>query len=830
MQQLRIQESIQKRPIPRPLVNICLSFMTGIVYGYFYPFPFPVGLAIITGLMVCWILSSQKRFISPRSRFHRVMALLLFFFIGAIRMEYQYLQQSNLQRQVHELTNDAETTVHGIVQEIETIDSETKRILLADLFLIQESRRTNFPGKVLLYGPTSLLETFQPGDRLETQGQILPTEGARIPAHFDTQLHRHSQSILGSMYYKPTAPLVRTVPTTWRPVRGFAYRLIDAFQQRLTARESGILSINNKDHSSITGLVASICFGLRSMTPPDVSEDLRRSGLAHLTSISGLHVTIVLMGMVYGLKRMGLTRRQSMIVTGIFSLYYLTLVGFRVPAIRATSMAFVLMGQYFVERKVDSLNSLAFAALCILFVSPVELFLPSFQLSFLAVFLLLIFMYVDTFMRDRIRSDWLLWATRGLFVSCLISVCFTPLNLYYFHQAGWGAIVGNLFAIPIVTCLLPVSYCWSASVLIGIPYLEPALHETLASLSRILLTIIQTTSRIDLLHFERASLPLQSTILSTAAILLMSNPGNKLFDRYGLAIRTYQISLLCLALAVWFPSIIRYNSPLTLHFLSLGQGDCTIIQTPDQRTLIVDGGPPARNPRRPSSLTRFLRDQGILSIDALFLSHPQADHIGVFNEVVEQFEIKQFFEGYAESSTQTYQELRDSLSRKSIPRTSLKHGDRIQVGESLTFWVLHPAHEEIVAPDEEVNEQSLVLMMEYSNRRVLFTGDIGVKTEMLLAERLDDWDIDVLKVSHHGSRYSSSPRFIDETDPEFGIIHVGTNPYGHPHETILKRYLDHSTCILRTDLDGTVRMSIWNNAIQAYTSRSGRLFVLHTRS
>ena len=151
----------------------------------------------------------------------------------------------------------------------------------------------------------------------------------------------------------------------------------------------------------------------------------------------------------------------------------------------------------------------------------------------------------------------------------------------------------------------------------------------------------------------------------------------------------------------------------------------------------------------------------------------------------------------------------------------------MELSQDACLWVLHPG----LAADEpynsrvDINEYSVVILLEYKQFRALFTGDIGESTETRLCERYDRWDVDLLKVPHNGSRYSSSSRFLAEISPAYAVISLGRNPYNPPNEESYDRLYAVQAQVLRTDYDGTVRVQTYGDGYRLYTTRSNRLYI-----
>ncbi|MFB3785868.1 MAG: DNA internalization-related competence protein ComEC/Rec2 [bacterium] len=805
-------------PLPRPMVKLVLALMSGIVYARYFPVSLSFSVILMLILILIWVTTFRKGLLGPRQAVHWGMALALTGLLGAVRMEALLLSWRALSLEVEAQGQAGVQGISGTVDEVHVYETGQAAVILANVRLEQARQVRIFPGKVEITGSAGTLASLRPGDPLRATGILYPIRGSRLPGGFNRQQYQYSLEIFASMPIRADTPLVRSAPAGWSPARGFAYAAMDAIQERLNARipPAG---------EEVAALLGSICFGLRSGMPARLREALSVSGLAHVTSISGLHVSLVIFGLGYGLKRIGCKRRLSAVVTAGLSIFYVLMVGASIPTLRAVLMAFVFLGGYFTERRIDPMNTLALAAFLLLLLYPVELFLPSFQLSFTAVWILILMKPWDRFLAQRIRFQSLAWLIRASLASAAVSIGMAPLTITYFQVWGWGAIPGNLAAIPITNFLMPITYAWALSLTMPVPLFSRIMENGAVILAEGLLRTIYSCSNPDLFKWEIAFPCLMIPAALFFAFILMTRPGLSLFQLQNLSIRAGHAALALLGVAVWMLPLTRIPHPLRIDFLGLGQGDCSVIQTPGGRVILIDGGPPEQNREDAAApaLAEYLASQGISRIDLVILSHPEEDHIGELQAVAHRYPIALVLEGCRNQPTRAYQEFIELLEKKRIPRDVARQGTRIDVEPGITGWVLHP-DEKSISMREEVNELSVVLLLQFQNLSFLFPGDVSQKIEERLCESYENWDVDVLKVPHHGSRYSTSARLLSEIRPEFAIIHAGRNRYGHPHPETLERLRNTGATVLRTDYDGTVSLLSWGSGFQIHTTGSNRVF------
>ncbi|MDP3999162.1 MAG: MBL fold metallo-hydrolase [bacterium] len=278
----------------------------------------------------------------------------------------------------------------------------------------------------------------------------------------------------------------------------------------------------------------------------------------------------------------------------------------------------------------------------------------------------------------------------------------------------------------------------------------------------------------------------------------------------------FQIILGCavaIDLLVWsfilFPAEAKNSE---LYFLPVGQGDSSLVNLAGGAQLLIDGGP--INGKAQANLEKIL---GINDryVDLVMISHPQLDHYGGLIEVLKNYEVGAVLTDGQTAESAAWQELEKVIRDKKIPQITLSTGDKIKYGDSV-LDILSPQKGEWA---KDVNDLSLVGILEVNGIKFLFGGDMSADKEKQLAD-LYDVNADILKVSHHGSKYSSNSDFLKEVSPAVSVIEVGKNSYGHPTKEALGRLANFSSQSYRTDLNGLVKIILENGKLKVYTETS----------
>ena len=263
------------------------------------------------------------------------------------------------------------------------------------------------------------------------------------------------------------------------------------------------------------------------------------------------------------------------------------------------------------------------------------------------------------------------------------------------------------------------------------------------------------------------------------------------------------IVIFALAMFAFETDILAGRNSLRVWFFDVGQGDATLIMTPEGKRVLIDGG----------------RDNAVLAklgsvlppwdrrIDAIILTHPDGDHAIGLVSVIERYDVGKIYVDHCDDFDFDRRMIEEVADRRGVPLEAIAVGREI-AEFGLDHEVLWP--EEC---DKDPNANSIVVLLRYQDSEILLTGDAEADQEAAFAHAAGD--VDVLKVGHHGSITSSTNGFLDVTSPEFAVISMGEdNSYGHPHPVVLNRFEDRGVNVLRTDLDGDILLDISDEGLQ----------------
>ena len=234
------------------------------------------------------------------------------------------------------------------------------------------------------------------------------------------------------------------------------------------------------------------------------------------------------------------------------------------------------------------------------------------------------------------------------------------------------------------------------------------------------------------------------------------------------------------------------DGSLSVYFIDVGQGDCIYINQ-GEYNMLIDAG----NNEDGEKLVSYLKSLNVNGFDYVIGTHPHEDHIGGMDDIINNFEIDNYYMPDKLSTTKTFEDVLDALDAKGLSYNVPKIDDEFKLGDA-TFKVIYSGDD-----TNDINDSSIVLKMTYGDNTFLFTGDATSNVEEIILNK--DIKSDVLKVAHHGSSYSSTTEFLDKVDPKYAIISVGTNnSYNHPASITLQKLSNRDITVYRTDLDGTI--------------------------
>lgn len=260
-----------------------------------------------------------------------------------------------------------------------------------------------------------------------------------------------------------------------------------------------------------------------------------------------------------------------------------------------------------------------------------------------------------------------------------------------------------------------------------------------------------------------------------------------------------------------------YAKDLQVNFIDIGQGDSSLIQLPDNKNILIDGGDKDSSKK----LEKFLKDRKINKIDIMIITHPHLDHYGGLLNIARKFQIGQVLDSGAKTNAITYLQLLKILNSKKVKFKIARKGDNFNFDNNISLEIISPKDPLLKDTRSDINNSSIVAKLKYNKVSFLFTGDIENEIEEELLNNNIDIKANILKVAHHGSRHSSSEKVLRKISPSEAIISCGlNNSYKHPHKQFLNRLKKLNIDYYRTDLNGDIIISTDGNTYKIITEKN----------
>jgi competence protein ComEC len=600
-------------------------------------------------------------------------------------------------------------------------------------------------------------------------------------------------------------------------------------------------------------MLAAMVAGDRTYLAQSLRVGFERTGSFHMLVVSGLHLAIVAGCLFWILRKVRLARGPATFATIAGSFAYALFTGFATPVQRSLWMITLYLLARLVYRERNTLNTIGFAALCLLAVSPRSLFDAGLQMTLLAVIAIggvaapllaatvqpyvratreLRIVAIDTGLPPRLAQfrvtmrmfaarlqaaanpfvAWrgLPWTVSCLLrivelvaVSCVVELAMTLPMAVYFHRITLFALPVNLLILPLLALLLPaallmllVLLVWPAAAVVPAVAVALLLHLG-AGLVRVFGALALANLRVATpLLWQTA---LFCALLAAAIVLAHSGRWQR---------RTAWAALLLAALGAVVPRPVEHPAhALLVETIDVGQGDSILLITPNGKTLLVDGGGFAGGPRQlpqefdigEEVVSPSLWARGIQHLDAVALTHAHSDHMGGLPAVLRNFHPKQLWVGN-NPPVPNYKALLAEAARLHVQVRSFHAGEGFSWG-GIRVNVLAPlkGYQPGLEPS---NDDSLVLHVAYGASSVLLEGDAEAPVERAMLSE-PGLASSLLKVGHHGSITSTRPEFLARVDPRWAVISCGLhNRYGHPRQEVLDELEAAHVRTLRTDIGG----------------------------
>ena len=626
------------------------------------------------------------------------------------------------------------------------------------------------------------------GQRWRMAVRLHRPHGNANPHGFDSEAWMLERGIRAIGYVRAQPSPQLTTSLAWRP--GYLLeRLREATRQHL------LEALGDRPYG---GVIVALALGDQQAIPPDQWQVFTRTGVNHLMSISGLHITMV--ASMAGLLVLRLWRRSPTLVLKLpavraatvcglmVALAYAAISGFAVPAQRTVYMLAVVALALWSGWTARSTVVLAMAAALVVVLDPMAVIAPGFWLSFGAVAVIMLAggsrIGKQGWFRTWAQTQW------------AVTLALIPFLLAMFQQVSLVSPVANAFAIPLVS-LIVVPLALAASVL-PLDWAAYAAHMVMA----FCMFLLQVLSDLPDAVWQQHAPPAWAVPIGVAGALWMLLPKGFPARWLGAAM------MLPLFLSV--PEKLPPEE-LRLTVLDVGQGLAIVVRT-REHALLYDTGPAFTDQIDAGGriVVPYLRAAGIDRLDGMIISHDHSDHSGGALSVLQAIPVAWFASSLPKDHAISVAATRSRLCGA---------GERWQ-WDGVSFEFLYPQPADYNDGAVKNNDRSCVLRIVSRYGSVLLPGDIEKYSESRLLQSSGDLRTDIVIAPHHGSRTSSTPEFVQAVAPGLTVFSVGyRNRFGHPHPAVNARYRQAGSRTLRTDVSGAVLIGISTAGVQVQSWR-----------
>lgn len=618
------------------------------------------------------------------------------------------------------------------------------------------------------------------GDSLYIEGEFKQPEEARNYKGYNYKQYLKTKKIIGTVELEKAKILKSSNGSFIHNIQKY---IKDTINGTLTDEEGNLL--------------LAILLGDKDKLSEDIQESFKTSNLSHMLAVSGAHVSYIILGLTYVLQNSIIGKKNGKIVCIFFLLVFMAITNFTPSVTRACIMAILTLFSSIIYRKSDVYTNISVAALITLIFNPYSLLDLGFQLSYGGTIGIIIF--IKRIQEKKSNSKVINYIKQMALVSIYANIIIIPIMMYHFNTVSFTFIISNIMASPILGIIVITGFLFIIASITVKP-LTRLIAIFIKPILSILIKISQICSKLPFSSILVVT-PYIFNVISYYAIILYcikSKKNNKCKI------------IICLLIVLILINFIIYIFPqkLRIFFIDVGQGDSTLIITPDKKTVLIDGGGSDSFDVGEKVLLPYLLDRRILKIDYVLISHFDTDHCGGILTIMEKVKVKNIIISEQAEHSENYERFKKLMINKKIRLIEVKKGDKIKIGRYSEFKILFPPSR--LLSENPLNNNSIVAQFNYNNFKMLFTGDIEKLAEQqILKTEKAEIRADILKVAHHGSKTSSIPEFIKAVRPKIALIGVGkNNTFGHPNQQTIKNLENIKCRIYRTDLQGEIIIKI----------------------
>lgn len=632
--------------------------------------------------------------------------------------------------------------------------------------------------KFIVYINKKNKKLLEYGDLIEIKGEYSAPEVARNYKGFDYSQYLKTLNIYGTIKVEESKIINKNqLSPILISINNIKEKMIDNANRNMPKRTANLL--------------LGILIGERDNIQEDIIESFRTANLSHILAVSGAHTSYIILGITYLISKSKTPKRIGYIITIINLLIFIIITGASYSVVRACIMAIVVIGAKICYRKENFFTSICISLIIILIQNPFAINDIGLKLSFMGTAGIVIFnkSITNFFIKLKIKQK----IAEALSVTFSAQLMIMPITILNFNTISLTFFISNILASPLL------------GIIIIFGFISIFISSILNPISKILFLILHIFLELLILVSKvTEKIPGSSILVKTPNILfaivyyililffnyffvIKQNPTRRFHKKIIKIITIKNIKNAFKVIAVAFliilllTRIVRIINPtLKIYFIDVGQGDSTLIVTPKNKKILIDGGEGKTN-----VLFQYLLDRRINKIDYIIISHFDSDHCNGLIEIIEKMRVENIVMSKQSKESEEYKKILEIIKQKNIKVSSVKAEDKIIIEKNLYTKILNPAEK---FEFQDLNNNAIVAKLVYKNFSMLFTGDIEKAEENLAKKYKNELKSTILKVAHHGSKTSTSEKFLKYVEPQIALIGVGeNNKFGHPNQITIEK-------------------------------------------
>ena len=632
--------------------------------------------------------------------------------------------------------------------------------------------------KFIVYINKKNKKLLEYGDLIEIKGEYSAPEVARNYKGFDYSQYLKTLNIYGTIKVEESKIINKNqLSPILISINNIKEKMIDNANRNMPKRTANLL--------------LGILIGERDNIQEDIIESFRTANLSHILAVSGAHTSYIILGITYLISKSKTPKRIGYIITIINLLIFIIITGASYSVVRACIMAIVVIGAKICYRKENFFTSICISLIIILIQNPFAINDIGLKLSFMGTAGIVIFnkSITNFFIKLKIKQK----IAEALSVTFSAQLMIMPITILNFNTISLTFFISNILASPLL------------GIIIIFGFISIFISSILNPISKILFLILHIFLELLILVSKvTEKIPGSSILVKTPNILfaivyyililffnyffvIKQNPTRRFHKKIIKIITIKNIKNAFKVIAVVFlimlllTRIVRIINPtLKIYFIDVGQGDSTLIVTPKNKKILIDGGEGKTN-----VLFQYLLDRRINKIDYIIISHFDSDHCYWLIEIIEKMRVENIVMSKQSKESEEYKKILEIIKQKNIKVSSVKAEDKIIIEKNLYTKILNPAEK---FEFQDLNNNAIVAKLVYKNFSMLFTGDIEKAEENLAKKYKNELKSTILKVAHHGSKTSTSEEFLKYVEPQIALIGVGeNNKFGHPNQITIEK-------------------------------------------